>query len=218
MSRCSSARTKRMADNMGDKASEVTAKKRQLRKEMRQTLSDFQQSPLYKEYSRKAELQFLNSALYKEAPLILAFVSLKTEIDTHHLLEEMLKDKKRLAIPETKASSMTFRLLKEGTPLSSQVRIGSYSIEEPLPELEKIEAEDVPPGTVILVPGLAFSREGARLGKGKGYYDNYISLLPKGIRLAGYAFSFQITGDVPCEAHDKKVDCLITEDGFYSVK
>ncbi|MCR4940527.1 MAG: 5-formyltetrahydrofolate cyclo-ligase [Treponemataceae bacterium] len=191
----------------------ITAvKKAQLRASMRKKLASFRESDLYDEYSQKAALLFLSSDLYKKAPMVLAFVSLKREIDTHFLIERMMQDKKKIAVPETGDTSMTFRLLSYDLPIKAQLQCGNYGIEEPIGELVEIEPDKLPEGSVILVPGLAFSKEGARLGKGKGYYDRYISLIPDKTILAGYAFNFQLSEEIPCEDHDKKVCCIITEE------
>ena len=191
-----------------------TDEKKQLRKKLRKELSSFCASPLYEEHSKKAASNFLGSTLYANAPLILAFMSLKSEADTHPLIDKMLQDKKKVAIPKTDETTMTFRLLKSDVPLQEQLECGNYGIEEPRPELEETEPEKLPEGTVILVPGMAFSKGGSRLGKGKGYYDSYIARISTETKLVGYAFSFQIVPDVPCEAHDKKVGYLVTEEGI----
>ena len=186
--------------------------KKELRSYMRLTLAAFKESPQYGQYSLDAMNRFLESPLYRYAPLILAFVSLGSEIDTHQLINRMLDDKKSVAIPETTANSMTFRMLSPDIPLSKQLRHGNFGIEEPVKSLEPVMPEALPAGTVILVPGLAFSEDGSRLGKGKGYYDIFIERVPAETVLVGYAFQLQIAETVPCEDHDKKVDYLVTEE------
>ncbi len=191
---------------------DIVQQKKELRSHMRKTLASFKESPQYEKLSTDAMNNFLKSPLYRYAPLILTFVSLGSEIETHPLLEKMLADKKSVAIPETTETSMTFRLLSNSTPISEQLHHGNFGIEEPAENLEPVKPEKFPAGTVILVPGLAFSEDGSRLGKGKGYYDKYIELVPAETVLVGYAFQFQITDTVPCEDLDKKVDYIVTEE------
>ncbi len=191
---------------------DIVRQKKEIRSCMRKTLKTFCEVPLYKELSQKAAQLFLDSELYRRAPLILAFVSLKTEIDTHPLIEKMMNDGKKVAVPLTTDTSMFFKLLQNEKPLCEQLRCGNFGIEEPVPELQDIAPESLPEGTVILVPGMAFSESGLRLGKGKGYYDSYIAQVPAHMILAGYAFQLQILQNVPCEPHDKKVNYLITEE------
>ncbi len=61
----------------------------------------------------------------------------------------------------------------------------------------------------LLVPGLAFSREGCRLGRGKGYYDKYLKEF-QGTKI-GICFKEQIVDDLPIEEHDEKVDFIVTD-------
>ncbi len=64
---------------------------------------------------------------------------------------------------------------------------------------------------LILVPGLAFTRDGRRLGRGGGYYDRLLALhRPHAIAL-GVCFDLQIVPDIPCEPHDQRVDAVLTE-------
>lgn len=67
---------------------------------------------------------------------------------------------------------------------------------------------------LILVPGLAFSRAGARLGRGGGFYDRLLAA--RGLRAAkiGICFEEQILPDLPREAHDREVDAVLTEAGL----
>jgi 5-formyltetrahydrofolate cyclo-ligase len=69
---------------------------------------------------------------------------------------------------------------------------------------------------VILVPGLAFTPGGQRLGRGGGYYDRYLAALPAGTLKIGVCFGFQIVGALPTEPHDQTVDVVVTEAGLLS--
>lgn len=69
---------------------------------------------------------------------------------------------------------------------------------------------------VILVPGLAFTRRGERLGRGGGYYDRYLASLPVGTLKIGVCFDCQIVATLPMEPHDQTVDDVVTESGFLS--
>jgi 5-formyltetrahydrofolate cyclo-ligase len=69
---------------------------------------------------------------------------------------------------------------------------------------------------VILVPGLAFTRRGQRLGRGGGYYDRYLASLPAETLKIGVCFGFQIFESLPTESHDQTVDGVVTEAGFLS--
>ncbi|MDR0869152.1 MAG: 5-formyltetrahydrofolate cyclo-ligase [Planctomycetaceae bacterium] len=65
----------------------------------------------------------------------------------------------------------------------------------------------------VLVPGLAFDRQGNRLGRGKGYYDRFLRKIPPETFTAGLAFECQIVEQIPVCAHDEPVSMVITETG-----
>lgn len=114
-------------------------------------------------------------------------------------------------------------------PSDGELATGAYGIREPKPHLPVVfapertgipETAGIELPLVVLVPGLAFSRDGSRLGRGKGYYDRFIrELLDRypadrsRITLAGTCHAFQIVADVPTETHDIGVDCLLTGAG-----
>lgn len=81
---------------------------------------------------------------------------------------------------------------------------------EKLHELEKVSPD------VLLIPGLLFSHEGARLGRGKGFYDRYLTGF-KGIRI-GLCFEAQLEKELQIDQHDEHVDIIITELKTYSLK
>jgi 5-formyltetrahydrofolate cyclo-ligase len=81
------------------------------------------------------------------------------------------------------------------------------------------EARVVPPKDIaaIIVPGLAFTKSGQRLGRGGGYYDRYLAALPPTTHKIGVCFALQIVDSLPIEAHDQKMDVVITENGLAAV-
>ena len=83
---------------------------------------------------------------------------------------------------------------------------GAYGIIEPQMG-EPCRAEDI---DFMVVPGVAFASDGRRLGRGKGYYDRYLS--QEGFRAfcVGVCYACQSREDIPAEAHDKRVDAVIS--------
>lgn len=67
---------------------------------------------------------------------------------------------------------------------------------------------------LILVPGLAFTRDGCRLGRGGGYYDRLLAARAPHTVVLGVCFDLQIVADLPTEPHDQRVDAVITESGL----
>lgn len=68
------------------------------------------------------------------------------------------------------------------------------------------------PGDIVLVPGLAFSPQGARLGRGGGYYDRFLASCPPGVHTWGLAFACQILESLPQEPHDQRVHRVAVAD------
>lgn len=69
----------------------------------------------------------------------------------------------------------------------------------------------------VLIPGLLFTTEGARLGYGGGYYDRFLPRLQKGALRIGICYAWQVMGELPVEAHDHNVDFLITEQDLHRI-
>ncbi len=84
--------------------------------------------------------------------------------------------------------------------------VGSYGIREPDPS--RLPAIALPRGTTILVPGIAFTRSGHRLGQGGGFYDRLLESRPD-LRTIGVGFACQLLDDLPGEAHDRVLNGLV---------
>lgn len=201
----------------------IAAQKKALRSRIKLQLQDFFNSSAHvAEASRKASELFLHSSLYKNADIIMAFVSSKLEIDTSLILQAALADSKKLALPRVISDTeMDFFYVRNNLPLKDQLVSGAFGILEParfLPKLEpdqflrKSDAEtaagtSAPEKTLMLVPGLAFTKNGLRLGKGKGFYDRYFKRCMPSV-LCGFCFDFQIVSDIPHTALDVAVSHL----------
>jgi 5-formyltetrahydrofolate cyclo-ligase len=80
---------------------------------------------------------------------------------------------------------------------------GRFGIREP-----KFAPSSIVPDLVV-VPGLAFTRDGSRLGRGGGFYDRYLRATPERTVKIGVCFQFQIVESIPCEAHDISMDEIV---------
>ena len=93
--------------------------------------------------------------------------------------------------------------------LAAQTEANAWGIREPLATLPLVAKKQMPARTAILVPGLAFAKDGRRLGRGKGFYDRYLSELRAANpafaaqgKLCGYCLEAQITAAVPTQEND----------------
>ena len=141
----------------------------------------------------------------KNADIILMYASFGTETDTWDIARKLIAAGKTIAYPLCgEKSSMTFHTVEN----LSQLIPGSYGIPEPPAELpQPVITED----TVCLVPGLAFTAEGARLGYGGGYYDRFLPRYPQIYTIAP-AYGALVTDELPQLGHDFRINMIVTEE------
>lgn len=136
------------------------------------------------------------------ADTLLLYSALQDEVPTQSLLDELVAQGKTVLLP--RVVSDTDMELRQYTGLQD-LQVGAFGILEPTGKLftdyEKID--------VAVVPGMAFDKEGHRLGRGKGYYDRFLRLLPKTYKI-GICFSWQLVDNVPTDEHDILMDQIMT--------
>lgn len=143
--------------------------------------------------------------VFRTAPLVFAYVSSKdNEVDTCILIRELLAKGRVVAVPKAcPAGTMAWRRIESLDMLAW----GSFGILEPpdsCPLTAPASKEDV-----CLVPGIAFRRDGFRVGYGGGYFDRFLDTFQGGA--IGLAYTFQITDDFTPQQHDRPVQWLVTE-------
>lgn len=166
--------------------------------------------------SQAAAERLFDQPLFWEADLILAFLSMPSEIDTSPVIDKALATGKDLAVPRIDGDSLSFVALSEDWTLWPRDRWAIPVPPESLPplSLSRINQFDC----LILVPGLAFDAEGGRLGRGKGYYDGFLARLKAKRQLmeetgslvtCGYGYACQLVDSVPMSEHDEFLDLSI---------
>lgn len=151
----------------------------------------------------------LASDAFKQAEIIFAFSPLEIEIDITSVLEASLREKK-LALPKCyyKNKKMAFYLIKS----LSELKISEYNILEPL---EDKDNEIMPnENTLIIVPGLVFSKNGERVGFGAGYYDRYLA--ENKAKTISICYEKSIVDRIETNIYDIRIDEIITEDNIYN--
>ena len=178
--------------------------KEKLRKEVKEKRRKHSKEENRKK-SKEIKEKLFNLKEFKEAETILFYISYDGEVFTHDMILESFY-KKNIIIPISNPHnySLTLSHLKSWEELG----IGSYGILEP--RIEKIRKTNVEDLELIIVPGIAFDKNGNRLGHGKGYYDRILG--KTNATKIGLAFEFQIVGKIPTNENDKPVDIIITEE------
>jgi len=140
------------------------------------------------------------------------YVEMPDEVMTLGMIERALKEEKRLCAPRILLTEHRMILieaqLKNGKVL---LRRGAYGIYEPAGE-KIIYPEDI---DFVVAPGRAFDRSGRRLGRGMGYYDDFLKQLNSVVPLCALAFDCQLLEEVPTDENDFPIDALITESNIY---
>lgn len=136
----------------------------------------------------------------REAKVIHTFLPMNDEIDIFPLIQELLSQSLTVITPE----ALTRRRLKNWVLMDlGQLQDGVYGTQFPANSKEYTGDYDL-----IIVPGLAFDKEGYRLGYGAGYYDTFLAKHPEAFTV-GVAYPFQMIEEVPREAHDIGLDLVI---------
>jgi 5-formyltetrahydrofolate cyclo-ligase len=133
---------------------------------------------------------------------------MKDEIDTEPLIKAVFEDKKSVFVPKIIKNSLHFFRITDLNGLE----IGAFNIREPRSGVELTD-QDFP--ACIVTPGLAFDRNGRRLGRGKGYYDRFFAEIDrKNLPYVsiGLCSAEHVVDEVPFQAFDKKVDVVIVVD------
>ncbi|TFG80219.1 MAG: 5-formyltetrahydrofolate cyclo-ligase [Spirochaetales bacterium] len=158
------------------------------------------------------------TAIYQRASLVLTFLSMPTELDTAPLISGALADGKRVAAPRIAGNDIEFVELDSTWKSWPQDR---WSIPVPPPALPALTVEAIAASaSVLFAPGLAFDEDGGRLGRGKGYYDRFLSMIRMARNLdgnvpgapfmaLGYGYSFQLVPAVPRSGSDAALDGLV---------
>ena len=160
--------------------------------------------------------KFYESKYYKEAKNIFIYISYDSEINTKGIINKALNDNKKIYVPRTEFKT---RLMDAVEIVSLDNLIESeYGILEPSVEEPHIEPSGL---DLIIVPGVAFDRNGGRMGYGAGFYDRYFKKISKDnikkiVKLA-LAYDFQVLEEVPMNEQDVPVSYIITEKEFIHI-
>jgi 5-formyltetrahydrofolate cyclo-ligase len=134
---------------------------------------------------------------YAAATTVMAFVGCKGEPDTDPLFARLAAEGKRLLLPRVEDGHL---VVCDG---AGPMAVSSFGVSEPTgPALPLSEID------FVIVPGLAFTPEGARLGYGAGFYDRFLPQLS--VPNAGVCFTEQLVDELPIEPHDVLVQQVIS--------
>ena len=150
--------------------------------------------------SAKLVEMFLQTELYRDAKTIYGYLPYNQEVRTVPILEQALADGKRVAVPKVYGEEMKFLYLTDLT----QVETGYAGIPEPI--ADGPIGDD--PTALVLMPGMAFTKAGQRIGYGGGFYDEFLAAEPDHPTIA-LCYDFQMVDQLPTEEFDIPVDLVL---------
>lgn len=167
-------------------------------------------TPFYRRsYDRRLAEVFCAQQFFQEAGSMLIYLAFRGEPETDAIIETAFQAGKLVAAPQARRAGKTMRAL----PLYNllEVTVGEWGMREPRETAENPLAPEL--FDLIVVPGLAFTERGDRLGYGGGYYDRYLALIRPDALTVGIGYNFQIIDRFPTESFDRRVDRLVTPEG-----
>ena len=173
--------------------------KTQLRKEIREQKRAMTKEDICCRSQRLCE-KFLQSDAYRNAKTIYGYLPYNQEVQTWEALRQAMLDGKQVAVPKVCGDEMKFIYITD----FSQIDAGYCGIPEPVANEPVAEDQTA----LVLMPGLAFDREGHRIGYGGGFYDRFLSSEPDHPTLA-LCYDFQIRENLPTEEFDIPLDTVI---------
>ena len=138
---------------------------------------------------------------WQKAQIIAVFLSTATEINTHPIIARAWSESKRTVVPKIINKQMVFVEITSG----SNFNLGQMNIKEPIDST----IFDITLIDLAIVPGLAFTVYGERLGYGAGYYDRFLSLFCGDT--VSLALGVQLVTSLPLEGHDQKVSHILSQ-------
>jgi 5-formyltetrahydrofolate cyclo-ligase len=155
---------------------------------------------------------------YAAAKTILWYIDCRSELRTKHALPAALGSGKQIIIPyctvdEAGANKLGLWRLER----MDELIVGKWKILEPPHERWSEPGKEFQPEQLdlVIVPGVAFSRTGGRMGNGQGYYDRLLERVPPDCQLIGLCYECQLFDDLIVSPHDVFMDKVVTERATY---
>lgn len=163
--------------------------------------------------SREIFRQLLSLPAFQAAHTLMSYVDVRSEVRTRYDLPQLLANNRRIVVPYCVADSLKLFHLES----MQEFEIGTFQVLEPKPELRGVASKQVSARELdlVIVPGVAFDRRGARLGHGKGYYDRLLAEVRNDAALIGLAFECQLFDEIPTEPHDVLMNHVVTQCAVY---
>jgi 5-formyltetrahydrofolate cyclo-ligase len=154
----------------------------------------------------KVQSRFLATPYYNKARTVALYAPIRGEVPTRDILIAALQDEKIVCYPLSHVHGriLAFRAIKS----EAELEPGRLGVREPTNSADLIAVDQI---DLFVVPGLGFTRDGKRLGRGGGYYDATLKAASARSRRVGLAFGDQIVDTLPTTNDDVDMDLVVTE-------
>lgn len=187
--------------------SSVAAEKEKIRKSMLKR-RDMISSTEVSEKSRLIQLNVMNSRHFLISETLGVYLPIGSEVRTEEIIRRALQSAKKVALPRIESEKMTFIQLNDRL-LQENLVVGKFGLKEPSKQGTEITEIDL-----LVVPGIAFDKEGSRIGYGRGYFDRYMADAKVSFSL-GLGYRFQLLSNpLPQSRLDQRINGLSTETGI----
>ena len=160
-------------------------------------------------YDKVIFKKLINSDIYKRSKKIFTYISFGSEVDTKKFINYAISDNKDIYVPKTDKVNKEMLAIKINS--LNNMNVDKLGILEPK-HVDKSKIGDK--FDLIIMPGVAFDKNGNRIGYGGGFYDRYLEM-HGGLQKLAVAFTYQVLDEVPAEAFDICPDALVTESAIY---
>lgn len=150
---------------------------------------------------------------YQKALCVMWYVDVRDEVRTRHALPQTLTSNQKIVVPYCVDGELELFHLES----MDELELGMYKILEPKASLRDVASKKatIEELDLVLVPGVAFDRQGGRTGHGKGYYDKLLENARPDTPLVALAFECQLFDEIPMQSHDIYMDAVVTESAIY---
>lgn len=138
---------------------------------------------------------------WQKAHTVLLYHSLPDEVETHELVRQAAADGKTVLLPVVCGDDLMLRRFDSEAGLET----GAFNILEPTGQ----DFTDFADIDLAVIPGVAFTSDGWRLGRGRGFYDRLLPRLTNALKI-GLCWPFQLLDTLPTEPHDIRMDDVVS--------
>lgn len=149
---------------------------------------------------------------WEKSTTVLIFYSMEEEVRTQGIITRAGNEGKKIAFPRMQGKDIVFHYVSRNS--GDSLEMHPYGVREP--EASSPECIPSQKDTALLItPGLGFTPKGLRLGRGRGFYDRYITRYRDFLDIVGIAFNCQIVNIIPVEPHDQPIPLILTPSKIY---